>query len=128
MSQKELMNKALHYCIQLCTVELLLYVGIRLLAPPAAQGPSVVGAVFTFCFYLVNVWVWYWVASRHKDYLTQFFTGTSGLRFLLTLAVLGIYYMAGQTEMSTFLLVFVVYYLVTMMHHSIFFSRVSKRV
>jgi len=69
------------------------------------------------------------VASRHKDYLTSFFTGTSGLRFLLALAILGIYYMvAGNAGMTTFLLVFMVYYLVALIHHSVFFSRLSKRI
>lgn len=128
MNQKELMNKALNYSIQLCIVELVLYVGIRLQAPLEAQNPSVVGAAFTFCFYIIDAWVWYWVASRHKDYLTQFFTGTSGLRFLLTLAVIGIYYLTAGPEIMTFLLVFVAYYIITMLHYSIFFSRVTKRI
>ena len=129
MSQKELKDKAIFYASQVFFLSMLLWFAFRTWGDASVQVPSLIGAAFTFCFYIINACVWYWVASRHKDYLTSFFTGTSGLRFLLALAILGIYYMvAGNAGMMTFLLVFMVYYLVALIHHSIFFSRVTKRI
>ena len=129
MSQSKLMTTAIHYSLQLFIIECVLFAGFLLLAPPAVQVPSVVGASVTFCFCLLSGWVWYWVASRHRDYLTSYYTGASGCRFLLTLAVLGIYYLAtDMSAMITFVWVYAIYYLITLVHSSIFFSRVSNRL
>lgn len=129
MTNGELKSIARGYSVQVFILTWLLYFPIRFWGTDSMQVPSAVGYVFSFIFYISNGWIWYWVASRHKDYLTSFFTGTSGLRFLLALAILGIYYLvAGKEEMMTFFLVFLGYYIITLLHHSIFFSRVSKRV
>ena len=129
MTQSELKKVARMYTIQVILLTWLLFLPIRFWGPDHWQIPSAVGYIFTFLFYITDGWLWYWVVSRHKDYLTSFFTGTSGFRFLLALAVLGIYYWATKgVDMVTFLLVFMVYYLVVLIHHSIFFSRMSKRV
>lgn len=129
MSQKALKDLAVNYSFQVFTLNCLLFFSIKIWGPDSWQTPSLVGFAFTLLFYVIDGWVWYWVASRHKDFLSSFFTGTSGLRFLLSLAVLGIYYLvAGKAGMIIFLLVFVAYYMVTLAHHAIFFSRVSKRL
>ena len=115
--------------MQVILLTWLLFLPIRFWGADSWQIPSAVGYIFTFLFYITDGWLWYWVVTRHKDYLTSFFTGTSGFRFLLALAVLGIYYWATKgVDMVTFLLVFMVYYLIVLVHHSIFFSRMSKRV
>jgi hypothetical protein len=129
MNQKALKDLALNYSFQVFNLGLFLFFAIKLWGKDSWQTPSLVGFAFTLLFYVIDGWVWYWVASRHKDYLSSFFTGTSGLRFLLSLAVLGIYYLvAGKAGMVTFLLVFVAYYMVTLAHHALFFSKVSKRL
>jgi hypothetical protein len=117
------------YTMQVITLTWLLFLPIRFWGPDHWQIPSAVGYIFTLLFYIGDGWLWYWVVSRHKDYLTSFFTGTSGFRFLMALAVLGIYYWATKgADMITFLWVFMVYYMVLLIHHSIYFSRMSKRV
>lgn len=129
MNQKALKDLVVNYSFQVFCLTCLLFFSIKLWGADSWQMPSLVGFAFTLLFYVIDGWVWYWVASRHKDYLSSFFTGTSGLRFLLSLALLGIYYLvAGKAGMITFLLVFVAYYMVTLLHHAIFFSRVSKRL
>ena len=129
MTQSELKNVARIYTMQVILLTWLLFLPIRFWGADSWQIPSAVGYIFTFLFYITDGWLWYWVVTRHKDYLTSFFTGTSGFRFLLALAVLGIYYWATKgADMVTFLLVFMVYYLIVLVHHSIFFSRMSKRV
>ena len=47
---------------------------------------------------------------------------------LLALAVMFVYYLAcGRSAMLLFFLVFIVFYFVSLAHHSIFFARVSNR-
>lgn len=129
MTEKKLFTIATHYSVQLFIIESMLFAGLLLLASPTALTTSLVGVSFTFIFYLLSGWVWYWVASRHHDYLPSFYTGTSGFRFMLALAVIGIYYfMTDKPDMITFILVFGIYYMVTLVHFSIFFSRVSSRL
>lgn len=129
MEKSELKRLVIGYCIQVFFLTCLLYYPIKFWGPDNWQLPSVVGCAFAFFFYIIDGWVWYWVALRHKDFMTSFFTGTSGFRFLLALAVIGIYYLLTDgTNMLTFLLVFFIYYMLLLTHHSIFFSRVSKRV
>ncbi|WP_027450252.1 hypothetical protein [Xylanibacter brevis] len=128
MIEKKLFSTAIHYSIQLLIIECVLFAGFLLMAPPTTLVGSVAGICATSFFYLLCGWIWYMVASRHHDYLTSFYTGTSGFRFMMALAVIGIYYMtANEPDMKTFICVFGIYYLVTLIHFSIFFSRVSNR-
>jgi hypothetical protein len=47
---------------------------------------------------------------------------------LLALAVMFVYYLvAGRSAMLVFFLVFMVFYVVSLAHHTIFFARVSNR-
>jgi hypothetical protein len=129
MNNQEMKGLAVSYTLQVLFLALLLYFPIRFWGTDGMQVPSLVGFLFVLFFYAADGWIWYWVASRHKKHLTSFFTGTSGFRFLLALAILGIYYkVSGGAEMTTFLLVLMIYYLVLLIHHSVFFSRVSKRL
>ncbi len=72
--------------------------------------------------------VWRWVANSHKDSLPTFFTAVSGFRLLLALAVMFVWYLADKNDtMLQFFMVFMVYYVVSLVHHSFFFARVSNR-
>ena len=72
--------------------------------------------------------IWRWVASSHKDSLPTFFTAVSGFRLLLALAVMFVWYLADKNDtMLQFFLVFMAYYVVSLVHHSFFFARVSNR-
>lgn len=129
MIRSKLISMAIHYSLQLFIIECMLFTGFLLLAPSVAQKPSIVSASVTSTFYLINGLVWYWVASRHRDYLVSFFSGTFGFRFLLALIVMAIYYvMTDKSATITFFWVFAIYYLVTLIHFSIFFSKASNRI
>ena len=89
---------------------------------------SSVSAAFFFIFVVTEGLVWRKVAKSHPDSLPTFFTATSGFRLLLSLAVmLGYYIACGRESMLTFFLVFAVFYVVLLLHHTIFFARVSNR-
>lgn len=83
-------------------------------------------------FMLVNIveaLVWRRVAERSPESLPTFFTAVSGFRMLLALAVLFVYYLAcGREAMLPFFVVFAVYYVAQLVHHSYFFSKVSNHL
>jgi hypothetical protein len=85
--------------------------------------------MFVLIVDIATILIWRWVVLNYKDMLPSFFTGVSGFRFLGALLMLLIGYLTiGQSGMQHFIVVFFVYYLVSIIHHSIFFSRVSNRV
>ena len=72
--------------------------------------------------------IWRWVALNHRDSLPTYFTAVSGFRLLLSLAVMFVYYLTDSRDsMLQFFLVFMAYYVVSLVHHTFFFARVSNR-
>ena len=91
--------------------------------------PLVVSSLFVLITELTSAFLWRWVAVKHSDMLPSFFTGVSGCRFLLALAVMFVWYLATNRQaIITFFVVFLIFYFVSLIHHSIFFSRVSNRL
>lgn len=89
--------------------------------------PLVVSAVFALVVELADIAIWSRVAEGEGKMLPTFFSAVSGFRMLLGLAVLGGCYIAvGRDAMAEYCLVFMVFYLWVIIHHSVFFSRVSS--
>ena len=89
-------------------------------------------AIISVCFVLVLAvsigLVWRRVAKVAPDSLPTFFTAVSGFRMLLALAVMFVYYLVDKNDtMLLFFLVFMAFYFASLIHHSIFFARVSNR-
>ena len=89
--------------------------------------------IVSVCFILVvdiaSALVFRWVATKHSDMLPTFITGVSGFRFLAALVVMAVWYViADRSSMMQFIMVFLVSYMASLIHHSIFFSRVSNRL
>ena len=90
--------------------------------------PTIIATVFTLVVSAVIGMVWRRVAKRSPESLPTFFTAVSGFRMLLALAVMFVYYLVfGRSAMLLFFVVFMVFYFVSLTHHSIFFARVSNR-
>ena len=90
--------------------------------------PTIIATVFTLVVSAVIGMVWRRVAKRSPESLPTFFTAVSGFRMLLALAVMFVYYLVfGRSAMLLFFVVFMVFYFVSLAHHSIFFARVSNR-
>ena len=90
---------------------------------------QIVGTLFFLVFEITTVLVWRWVALKHRNMLPSFFTGVSGFRFLGALLVMSVWYLVvGKENIMVFLIVFFVFYFVSLIHHSIFVSRMSKRL
>ena len=89
--------------------------------------------IVSVCFILVievaSALVFRWVATKHSDMIPTFITGVSGFRFLAALVVMAVWYvLSDRTSMMQFIVVFLIYYMASLIHHSIFFSRVSSRL
>ena len=123
-------------CINFIVMSLFLVTSINLGCYFAMQlggydllAAQIVGTLFFLVFEITTVLVWRWVALKHRNMLPSFFTGVSGFRFLGALLVMSVWYLvAGKENIMVFLIVFFVFYFVSLIHHSIFFSRMSKRL
>lgn len=90
--------------------------------------PTVISVFFTLVVAGVIGVVWARIAKQSPESLPTFFTAVSGFRLLLALAVMFVYYLVnGRDSMLSFFLVFMVFYFVSLGHHSIFFAKVSNR-
>lgn len=90
--------------------------------------PVIVSAAFTLVVSTALAVIWCRVATKSPDSLPTFFTAASAFRMLLALAVMFVYYLVnGRDAMLVFFLVFMAFYLVSLIHHSVFFARVSNR-
>ena len=91
--------------------------------------PIIVSVCFILVVDIASALVFRWVATKHSDMLPTFITGVSGFRFLAALVVMAVWYiLSDRTSMMQFIMVFLVYYMASLIHHSIFFSRVSSRL
>ena len=91
--------------------------------------PAIVSALYTLAIVVAEGLLWGRVASRSVDALTTFYSAVSGFRMLLTIVVMFGYYLAfGRDGMLGFLSVLAPFYVVMLVHHSIFFGMKSKIV
>ncbi len=89
--------------------------------------PLVVSAVFSLAVDTADSIVWRRVAEKSPESLTTFYTAVSGFRMLLALATMLVYYLvAGGDAMLVFFLVFMAFYVMLLVHHTAFFSKVSN--
>lgn len=89
--------------------------------------PTVVALVFAVVVESADALVWGKVRQAGEDGLPTFYTAVSGFRMLLALATLVVCYLVvGRDAMMEYCLVFIGYYFVIMIHHSVFFARISN--
>ena len=104
-------------------------IGVMLTASLPLAVPLLVSALFVLTIDMASAFFFQWVAVRHADMLPSFFTGVSGFRFLLALVVMAVWYLvADGMMMKIFFIVFLLFYMVSLTHQTVFFSRVSNRL
>lgn len=92
----------------------------------AYQWPTLVSCVFSIVTTAGIGRLWRWVAQSHSDMLTTFYSSVSGFRLLAALLVLtGCYIAVGRDGMAPYVVIFAVFYFVELIHHAVFFSRIS---
>ena len=64
----------------------------------------------------------------HQDSITTLYSVVSGFRMLMALFTLFIVYLVvGRSAMLPYVVVFMVFYLVMVAFHSVYFSRITNR-
>lgn len=90
--------------------------------------PLIISVAFSLVIIFSEAIIWSKIATKSPQNLTSFYTAVSGCRMLLALAVMLIYYIAvGRETMLTFFIVFVAFYFVLLVHHAIYFAKVSNK-
>ena len=93
----------------------------------SVAGPLAVSVVFALAVEVADALVWKRVATLHADSLPTFFTAVSGFRMLIAVFTLvGCWAAVGRDAMAPYCIVFMVFYVIVLMHHSLFFARVSN--
>jgi len=89
--------------------------------------PLIVSVIFSVLVENIDILIWKRVARRSPESLPTFFMGVSGFRMLLGVIVIFIYYLIAEQEtMLSFFLVFVIFYVTLLIHHTLFFVRINK--
>ena len=92
------------------------------------MSPIWVSTGFSFFFLLGFAVLWRWVVRKHKDSVTTLYSVVSGFRMLMALFTLFIVFLVvGRAAMLPYVLVFMIFYLVMVAYHSIYFSRITNR-
>lgn len=92
------------------------------------MAPLTVSCIFMLTVGSVIAFIWKKVAISSPDSLTTFFTAVSGFRMLLALmTLLGCYIAVGRDNMDAYVIVFLLFYLASLAHHSIFFARINNK-
>ena len=88
------------------------------------MSPIWVSTGFSLIFLLGFAVLWKWVVRKHKDSVTTLYSVVSGFRMLMALFTL---FIVGRAAMLPYVLVFMIFYLVMVAYHSIYFSRITNR-
>lgn len=90
--------------------------------------PCKVSAIFCIVTGIIIGWIWRWVATNNEEMLTTFYSSTNAFRMLLALATLtGCYFVVGSENIRPYVIVFMVFYLIAVAHHAIYFARITNK-
>lgn len=119
-----------HQVIALANALMLIGIGVHYLADLGINlvAPLVIAYVFYLGSAFIFAIIWRKVASSNPDMLTTVYMATSGFRMLAALATLTCVYVAvGREQMVPYAIVFMLFYLVAVGHHSAFFARFNNK-
>lgn len=98
---------------------------------PSLVLPLAVSAVYALVVEVADAVAWRRVAAGSPDSMPTFFMAVSGLRFMVALVVMFVYFLlagkTGKADMGTFILIFALFYVAVLLHHTLFFARRRKK-
>ena len=102
---------------------LIAFIGMKVWFQNDSLTPLIVSIVFSLIVENIDIMIWARIAKHSPENLPTFFMGVSGFRMLLGIGVMFVYYLvADRTTMFLFFLIFAVFYLVLLVHHTTFFA------
>lgn len=98
---------------------------------PSLVLPLAVSAVYALVVEVADAVAWRKVAAGSPDSMPTFFMAVSGLRFMVALVVMFVYFLlagkTGKADMGTLILIFALFYVAVLLHHTLFFARRRKK-
>lgn len=98
---------------------------------PSLVFPLAVSAAYALVVEVADAIAWRKVAAGSPDSMPTFFMAVSGLRFMVALVVMFVYFLlagkTGKADMGTFILIFALFYVTVLLHHTLFFARRRKK-
>jgi len=92
------------------------------------DSPTYVSGSFMLLTSIAIALIWKKVATSSPDFLPTFHMAVSGFRMLIGLATLfGCYLAVGRANIAPYIIIFMVFYFVQLIHHSIFFARINNK-
>ena len=90
--------------------------------------PVWVSAGFSVFFLISFAFLWRWIIKSNRESLTTLYSVVSGLRMVMALFTLFICFLVvGRDAMLPYVSVFMVYYLVMIGNHTVYFSKITNR-
>ena len=107
---------------------LIAFIGMKVWFQNDSLTPLIVSIVFSLIVENIDIMIWARIAKRSPENLPTFFMGVSGFRMLLGIGVMFVYYLvADRNTMFLFFLIFAVFYVVLLVHHTTFFACECKK-
>ena len=98
---------------------------------PSLVLPLAVSAAYALVVEVADAIAGRKVAAGSPDSMPTFFMAVSGLRFMVALVVMFVYFLlagkTGKADMGTFILIFALFYVAVLLHHTLFFARRRKK-
>lgn len=98
---------------------------------PSLVLPLAVSAAYALVVEVADAIAWRKVAAGSPDSMPTFFMAVSGLRFMVALVVMFVYFLlagkTGKADMGTFITIFALFYVAVLLHHTLFFARRRKK-
>ncbi|MBR4924404.1 MAG: hypothetical protein IKZ61_01500 [Prevotella sp.] len=92
------------------------------------MAPIWVSTGFSVVFLVAFALLWRWISKEKKESLTTLYSLVSGFRMVLALFTLFVCYMVvGRDAMAPYVVVFMVFYLIMVGFHTIYFSRITNK-
>lgn len=132
MDKKDVERACKRYLAQLLGIIVVLFVICESVMTLGIVGditmPLTVSWIFMLTVGFVVSLIWKKVAISSPESLPTFFTAVSGFRMLLALFTLfGCYIAVGRDNIGEYLIIFMVFYLVSLAHHAMFFARINNK-
>ena len=103
------------------------FIGMKVWFQNDSLTPLIVSTVFSLIVENIDIMIWARIAKRSPENLPTFFMGVAGFRMLLGIGVMFVYYLvADRNAMFLFFLIFAVFYVVLLVHHTTFFASERK--
>ena len=90
--------------------------------------PMVISSLLMWIAGIIIILVWKRIETKSPESLPMFFMAVSGLKMLAALGTLFICYLAiGGENIRWVVILFVIYYVIFLMHHAIFFAKINNK-